>query len=132
MPDRDQRGRVDTVDHHGVGAILMCQSLELLRERSAERELEAVEGNGVVLRRFEDVDAADIGWAKVLDFHRPIEAGFRRSLRRLGGGVAGRGGRGAARPVLFLRDGEAADRGHHEGGEGDGSGLFHMDILGSG
>src|SRR4029079_17285570 len=80
VSDGDQLIRVDTVHHDRRRAILMRQTLELLRERAAERKHEAVERDFVGLRGFEHVDAALIGGTNVIDLQRPIQVDLLRTV----------------------------------------------------
>jgi len=75
----------------------VIEPLELLREGAAEGEREAGERDLVVFRGFEDVDAALVGGAEVVDLERAIETGARGLLRGLVGAVGGRCGGGRRR-----------------------------------
>ena len=123
VADPDELILIDAVDDDGVRVVVVIEALELLRERAAEREREAVERHLIFLRRLEDVEAALIGRTDVIDVHRPVEADLRRACLRGGVAAGGRGGRAA------IGLGGNAGRNEQQRGEAEAQNGFHMKSL---
>jgi hypothetical protein len=67
VPELDELVRVDAVDDARLRAVLVAEALELLGERGAELQLEAVERDARVLGGLELVEAALVDGAEVLE-----------------------------------------------------------------